>query len=116
MKGKKRGPTRRIETTGCGGLSVAFPRGASLNRPDYRATGAAPRPRVKSKENRKKKMKKKEMKQRNPNSDRPGNEIEMIEKIRQETAFLGKAARLAASTLIFCPRRRRLCCPAPEWR
>lgn len=116
MKGKKRGPTRRLETSGCGGLSVAWPQGASLTgSPGLRnRRGPAPARQIKRKP--KKQDEKKEMKQRNPNSDRPGNEIERIEKIRQETAFPGKAARLAASTLIFCPRRRRLCCPAPEWR
>lgn len=46
MKGKKRGPTRRLETTGCGGRSVALPRGASLNRIDRLAQRARTRARA----------------------------------------------------------------------
>lgn len=46
MKGKKRAPSRRLETTGCGGRSVALPRGASLNRPARLAQRARPRARA----------------------------------------------------------------------
>lgn len=42
MIGKKQAPTSRIETTGCGNLSVALPRGASLNLPARLAQRARP--------------------------------------------------------------------------
>lgn len=87
MKGKSGGRPDGSKRLAAAAFPPPFRRAQASTGPSGLRNGRAPRPRVKSKENRKNKMKKKERNKetRTPTGRETGS-VERIEKIRQETA------------------------------